>query len=163
MILWRVLLIFLLSTLFPALVAAGPFVSDNVVIKTYVVSGDSLKQLKNQMRQNGPDGYWGYTRYNWTWSSGCNMRFEATITLPKLSVRSRLDANELAEWDRMVAALKSHEMGHVEIGRSWAAAIKAGGCSNAAVARADRAWQDKDVAYDRRTDHGKRNGVVLGR
>ncbi len=139
----------------------GPFVSAELVMTTYQVSGDSLQDLERQMQRRGPQGYWGLTRTSWNWDARCNMTFRARVTMPKLVGRERLDVAELAEWDRMVDALWTHEMGHVEIGKAWAAAIKAAGCRG--VDAIDRAWRNRDAEYDRETDRGQRDGVYLRR
>ena len=139
--------------------AQGLFASDKVVEKTYIVTGESIAQLKASMSRRGPNGYWGYTRYNYRWDGRCNMRFEATVTMPKLKSRDMLSADDLAKWDRMRAALLEHEMGHVEIGRAWAGAIKKAKCRSADVKRIDAEFKGKDADFDRRTQHGRTTGV----
>lgn len=137
----------------------GPFVEAEIITVTYDVAGDDLADLERQMRFRGPQGYWAYAKTNWNWDAQCNMTFTARITMPELVQRHRLDAAEQAEWDRMIAALWAHEMGHVEIGKAWAAEIKAAGCRD--VEAIDRKWRDEDADYDRRTDHGQLEGVYL--
>ena len=137
----------------------GPLVSGEVTTITYNVSGDDLAEIERQMNWQGPRGHWAYTRTRWHWDDDCNVTFSARITLPKLVSRHRLDADELAEWDRMIAVLKAHEMNHVKIGQGWAGAIKAANCQN--IAAIDRESRGKDSAYDRRTGHGRTEGVYL--
>jgi len=149
--------------LMPSAANANPFVSDKVTIKTYVVDGTDLLQLRQQMKKKGPKGFWAFTKTNWKWDRHCNIKFWATITMPKLKNRSKLKPLVLAEWDRMLGVLHAHEQTHVDIGRGWAAAIKAADCDKAAVERINKEWRGKDAAYDRATQHGKLEGVTLGR
>ncbi len=137
----------------------GPFVKAEIVTVTYDIVGDDLADLERQMEWKGPGGYWAYARTNWEWDAQCNMTFRARVTMPKLVSRHRLDQAELAEWDRMFAALEAHEMGHIEIGKAWASAIKAAGCRDSD--RIDAQWRDEDGEYDRRTNHGRLEGVYL--
>ncbi|MDJ0629245.1 MAG: DUF922 domain-containing protein [Rhodobacter sp.] len=140
---------------------AGPFVAGQVTTRTYDVSGPDLATVERQMNRQGPFGHWAYARTSWDWDDACNVTFKARITLPKLVNRHRLDAAELAEWDRMIAVLTEHEMNHVRIGQGWATAIKRAGCDPAAIKRINREWRGKDGAYDRRTGHGRTEGVYL--
>ena len=146
----------------PIIANSGPFKSDKVTIQTYAVGAPSLPELRTQMRRLGPNGYWAYTKTNWRWDGQCNMTFTATITMPELTDRFLLDAAELAEWDRMIAALRAHEDQHVEIGRGWAAAIKATGCDASKLDAINAKWRAREQAFDRDTDHGATLGVTLG-
>jgi len=153
-------LLIALVILWPSMtLPAGLFASDTVVEKTYLVTGKSIPQLKASMKRRGPNGYLGYARYNYRWDGRCNMRFEATVTMPRLKSRDTLSADDLAKWDRMRAALLAHEMEHVAIGRAWAGAIKKANCRSKAVKRIDAEFKGKDAELDRRTQHGRLTGV----
>ena len=148
----------LLSTAAPA-AAKDPYVSNKIIKETYTVTSSTLTGLIDEMRQKGPNGYWGYAKTNWRWSSSCQMRFWATITMPKHKNLNRLSAQDRKIWQDMLDALWEHEMGHVEIGRAWAAEIKRANCKNVDAINAKH--RGNDAAFDRRTKHGKLQGVTL--
>jgi len=155
----RIFLVLMIA-LWPTLAtAAGLFVSDTVTKKTYTVSGKTISEIKAEMKRKGPKGYWAFAKTDWKWDGRCKMRYKAVITFPKLRNRNALSVSDLARWDKMTAALWDHEMQHVVIGRNWAAAIKKANCDKAAVNRINKRHKGNDAAFDRRTDHGRREGV----
>lgn len=151
-----------LCLIWPTLVLAQPqLASDEVTVVNYDVTGKTLRELQQDMKARGPQGFWAYTKTNWNWDGQCNMMYKATITMPNLASRDNLNAADLVIWDRMVGNLHSHEMEHVEIGRRWATEIKQANCDPASVAQIDARNKGSDAELDRRTDHGRLSGVHL--
>lgn len=137
--------------------AAKPKVS--VVNKTYAVSGTTAKELRDEMNRKGPDGFWAYTRWDIRWTGSCRVTVKVTYTLPKHRKPSAMPANVRKSWQSMRAALVAHEKLHGAHGVSAAKEIAAAGCKdgNAIIKKYNKA----DQALDRRTKHGKTQGVVL--
>ena len=100
---WAV--IALLASATPAV--AGPSVSESLT--HYAISGNNLSDLRQEMAQNGPKGFWGYTRWWINWSGSCKVNLEIRITLPKLSASAALTPSEERIWNTMVDALYRHE------------------------------------------------------
>jgi predicted secreted Zn-dependent protease len=110
----------------------------------------------------------------WSWPrtrrGGCDLaaatiRYKATVRMPQLAATARLTAAERADWDRYVAALARHEAGHVRYTYRHRgdilAAIRRATCRTAdAAALAALAGLDADqIAYDRETAHGTKDGA----
>jgi len=110
----------------------------------------------------------------WSWPrtrrGGCDLaaatiRYKATVRMPQLAATARLTATERADWDRYVAALARHEAGHVRYTYrhrgNILAAIRGATCRTAdAAARAALAGLDAyQIAYDRETAHGTKDGA----
>lgn len=154
---------------------------------TYIVRGSSAADLIAQMKTYGPNGYWAWTQanYNWTYTfqrSGGRCRIESatvteriTVTMPEWQNRSG-GKNCLRErWDRMLAKLTEHEMGHVSRWSGTRERIRAtlvampanpscealGKAANAAGSAEIGKTQTTQEAYDRQTNHGLATGVAL--
>ncbi len=126
----------------------------------YTVSGDSLQALMDDMAANGPQGFWALTQWYVTWSADCELRVDSTITMPELSDDADLYEEEYAEWDRMIAALEEHELGHVANGVGFAQDVLDQGC-DVDVDSALAPWTQADIDYDAETQHGVLNGATL--
>ncbi len=113
---------------------------------------------------------------NWSWPATaggrCDLarariRFRARVLLPRLVEEARVPAPVLARWRSYIAALETHEAGHIRFAyqRSGAvlAALRSSSCARAnddaaaAVATINR----HDVDYDRATHHGATEGATF--
>ncbi|MEM9716211.1 MAG: DUF922 domain-containing protein [Pseudomonadota bacterium] len=144
------------------LMLAGPALADPKVsetIKHYTIKGDTAVGLKAQMAQKGPDGFWGYSNWWVSWDGLCNVKVDITITMPKLAKNSGAPDALKEEFDRMYGVLLAHERQHGQHGIEAAKEVMAANCENTDPIFAK--WQKADRDYDRRTKHGKTEGVVL--
>ncbi len=150
-------------------------------------SGGSLRQALNDKSPIRFDGkvFHGYTKWHIEWylrwwqeSDGrCRIsdnktRLFAEITLPSLTTR---DKQAKAEFNRYLNALRTHELGHVEIGRDYAEQIdqailslpEMASCSalEAAANRLGRQLIEQAIRaekeMDRITAYGSTQGALL--
>lgn len=77
--------------------------------------------------------------------------------MPKLAKRNTIAPDLLAKWDQMIVLLKRHEENHGAHGIAAAKELVAKGC-NGGNAIVDK-WVKEDKAYDRRTAHGRKEGI----
>ena len=133
----------------------------DVTYDSYVITGETLDDLKSAMTADGPNGYWAYTVWQVDWTGDCALTVTATITLPELDDTADLDDADIAEFDRMVAALEAHELGHVDFGIGFAEEVRDAGCDvDAAAVQAP--YIEAEKQYDVDTEHGYTQGVYLG-
>lgn len=154
-----------------------------VTLERYAVSGTTADAVRRSMNARRPvdpnDGTrvdaGTRLRIDWRWKgdgrgqcdlSTLQVSFSARVTMPQLADR-RAPAALRIKWTRFVDSLAQHEGTHVR--HAWervpiiAAAIRNGPCAganargDAALARV-LAW-DRD--YDRRTNHGEREGIAF--
>ncbi|MCY4335791.1 MAG: DUF922 domain-containing protein [Litoreibacter sp.] len=95
-------------------------ITEDVVYHSYKVGCRNLTDVLIGMRQDGPHGYWGYTRARtFKKKASCHMRLLAEITLPELSetAQNKFSRVERLEFLRMYTALHSHELRHVDTSR----------------------------------------------
>lgn len=150
-----VLVILTLGAAAPA--AAAPMMQENLT--HYSVSGRNLGELRREMAQNGPNGFWGYTRWHVEWSASCEVRLRIDITMPRLARPERLSQGDLRIWQRMETALMTHERQHAAHGVAAAREIHDANCRNAQAII--QKWAQQDRVLDRRTQHGRTEGVRL--
>lgn len=154
-----------------------------VTLERYPVAGATASAVRRALNRSRPtdpnDGarvdaltHW---RVDWRWNGdgrgGCDLStlrltFSARVTMPQLA-DPRAPGPLRAKWAAFERALAQHEATHVR--HAWeqvptvASAIRNGPCTgandrgDAALARV-LAW-DRD--YDRRTNHGEREGIVF--
>lgn len=125
----------------------------------YDISGSSGRELKEAMHARGPHGYWAYTQWHVSWSSHCNIKLKITYTYPRWVDRDEAPAYLVRSWNRMMANLVAHEEGHGDHGIQAAKEISENDCRNAKGIT--RNWAAEDKRYDKRTNHGAREGVRL--
>lgn len=154
----------------------------------YPVSGATLQEVRAAMRAHGPRDESGDRRFataewrvHWSWKPAATggidpesveLRCTATIRMPELAWPKVLDGLEEARWAEYRQRLLQHEMNHVrhaerlapEIrGRIQAWARHAGSVSAEraqSIARGVvREMRALDRAYDRRTRHGRTEGL----
>lgn len=150
-------------------------------ITYYDVSGDNVTALRAQLDRLSPaDGsgarYDAYTTWHIAWSwpvtadGTCRLRAATvsvgiTLRLPRWLPPAGAPAWLVHDWQRYVAALQTHEQGHLDLversAPSVLAAIQGASCATAgAAAHAVSARiQQLNDAYDAATDHGATQGA----
>jgi predicted secreted Zn-dependent protease len=141
---------------------------------TYVVTGTTFDALSRQMSARGE---WAAFTGGLTVDprgtpvTRVTVSCRPTITMPEWRERSDASRPMQAEWDRMIAALERHEMGHDAILRQVANGFR--DAVNAADPPPDRRalrrmaralLRDhiaRQRAYDRSTNQGANDGVRL--
>jgi len=129
----------------------------------------------------------GYTRWHVSWTydasaqqDGCvidkvDTEVSGTITLPEWTDASTADGALRARWLRYSQVLREHEEGHFRFAQAAAADIRRqlGGFSSGQDCKAMykeanrlaqqilREHQQRERAYDRETQHGRTQGLVL--
>jgi predicted secreted Zn-dependent protease len=152
----------------------------------YDVSGTDAQSLRASLNAAGPrDGHdhlhvdalstW---RISWYWPtaadgscdlSQADVRFAATVLLPRLVGGHALNPILGRQWQEYLAALTLHEAGHVrhayEHSSDVASAIRSSTCqdANSAAKAVIRDLVQFDIAYDASTKHGATQGAVFPR
>ncbi len=164
--------------------------ADEAEIDYYDVSGNSAKELRDQMRQKGPFGkdgkrYDARTDWHVSWNyryqpfpEGCRFTelqttFTVTIILPNWSSVGA-SAALVRKWERYMSALRLHEDGHQSNGVKAAEEIQAlqslrssAGCPalmKEFQSKADSIfdkYRAADDAYDASTGHGRSQGATF--
>lgn len=144
-------------TLGATMVEAKPKVS--VVEKTYAVDATTASALVKQMGQRGPNGFWAYTDWYVNWTGSCDLSVKITYTMPKHKNEAKLDPALRENWKTFLAALRKHEEKHGAHGIQAAQEIEQTKCANGDAVI--KKWSNQGKLLDKRTDHGKKEGVVL--
>jgi predicted secreted Zn-dependent protease len=146
------------------------------VVRTYPRHSSGLETVFHALERRG---WWGRYKPNehMTYVKNGRGRVETIvvaaapeITLPAWSKPARVPAAARRAWNRMVAALLEHERQHhrffVRAAREWKSKLEANG--DLTEQAAHREWEglcrrSKRLQddYDRRTKHGRTEGVVL--
>jgi len=154
----------------------------NVDIQYYDVSGNSLFEIRralNRVRPRDPNDGLGVDALagwyiEWRWPSGADgscdlsraeIRFSATIRMPRLVETPQTPPAVRMRWRTYVAALERHEATHVR--HAWENrqivldALRASSCANAVRdgQAAIRRLGQHDRDYDQRTRHGLTEGA----
>lgn len=127
--------------------------------KFYTVSATSPAALRREMARKGPKGFWGYTRWNIRWSASCQVEVHVTYSLPQHINLQSLSPEVRTKFKRMLANLQAHEKLHGQNGINAAREIDRANCRGAQSII--RKYNRADVALDKRSKHGARDGVVL--
>jgi predicted secreted Zn-dependent protease len=150
-------------------------------------TAQDLRREMNTKGPQGTGGrrFDGYTRWYVSWryqykrtDGGCAIasvatNVKSTITLPQWRNEDRADSATRAQWSRYLSALDLHEQGHRrhgvdaahEIDAAIAAMPPAGSCdalganANALGMRILQKYQQRDLDYDRDTNHGATQGA----
>ncbi|MEO1719951.1 MAG: DUF922 domain-containing protein [Pseudomonadota bacterium] len=134
--------------------------SIKISTRTYPIRGSSVGELKRQMASRGPNGYWGFARWVVRWSATCRVTLTVRYILPRWVNQSGASPALRRRWRRMLTALRRHEHQHGRHGIAAAKELSRTRCRNnphGIVAR----WSAADRAFDRRTIHGRTQGVRL--
>ncbi|HEU0221346.1 MAG TPA: DUF922 domain-containing protein [Paracoccaceae bacterium] len=143
--------------------------------KSYTVSGKSIREVFDALQKHG---WWGRYRSNEGMSySGKSSTVDTikvsaspVIFMPSWTGYSKASKAEQQSWDKMYKALKKHEENHHEIFLSsaddWKKEMEKNGNlsekdTKAAWSDFTKATQKKQDAYDTKTDHGQKEGVIL--
>ena len=163
--------------------ATGPLAGiPNLDVQYYEVSGRSVAEIRasiNRQRPRDPNDGQAVDAVNrwyisWRWPGdgrgGCDLartelRFTATLRMPRLVNRAQTPRAVLARWNAYMVALARHEAGHLR--HAWQnmgqvlRAIRASTCgrANEAGRAAVRILARWDVDYDRQTRHGFTQGA----
>jgi predicted secreted Zn-dependent protease len=159
-----------------------------VIEQPYDVHGltraEIMRSLNEEARTFVGRGFRGYHQWNIRWQfryapslRGCDItssavNLESVTTLPRWVDRNRADSALVAEWDRYIGALRSHENGHRDIGYRAAAEIQrtlrrfsAGSCASISP-QANHVARDilerhkrENSEYDEETRHGATEGA----
>lgn len=156
----------------------------NITFTYYDVSGSTVTGLRTSIDKGRPAdpkngdrfdalSHW---RVQWAWMSdgktrcdlsAATLSFSATVLMPRLAAPGTLSPELRARWDHYIAALETHEAGHVRHAYDHhgevLTAIKGATCET--VAKAAQAAIDKidqyNTEYDRQTRHGETQGAVF--
>lgn len=132
----------------------------DVTYETYELSADTLRDLWAEIEAEGPSGFAAWTTWYVNWTAECDLSVTATIILPELAPDAFLSDVEALEFERMVNALRSHELGHVQMGVGFAEDVQAAGCQGDTDA-IHAEWLAAERAYDEDTNHGQTQGAWL--
>ncbi len=142
--------------------------------RTYGVSSAGFEELVREMSGAGCWGRFTFTARHRPQGDPIE-RIDVTVTLgiqlPRWTRYGAADDAHKQEWDRMLEALSRHEDEHLRIftetAESFAATVPniSTPMDRAGVTRLMREFQDEAQramdSFDRRTDHGQRDGVEL--
>lgn len=151
--------ILLIGTVF---CVAGPAQAEITVREAviyYDVEATTLSGIRSQMQKRGPRGFWAYARWNVQASRDCDVILNVTYTLPRHTKLEALSQSDRDKWLAMTKVLEQHERNHGDHGLSAAKEIKAANCKGRW--KIIRKWAKQDKVYDKETDHGRKEGVVL--
>lgn len=154
----------------------------NLEVTYYDVAGNSAGAIRKAIdaaRPRDPNDGTGVDavarwQIGWRWPRAANgacdlaqaeLRFSATILLPRLAEPHRVSKAVMARWDSYMAALKKHEATHIRT--AWMNsgrvldAIRASDCAGASDAgqAAIAALGQFDRQYDQATKHGRTEGA----
>jgi len=156
----------------------------NLTFRTYTVTGTDAPSVRRSLDAGRPtDPHGGAPvdagtdwAIHWRWPArrhgGCDLSrarvtFRATVTLPRLAEGATLPPPLAEAWTRYMAALETHEAGHVRYAYEHRgdvlAAIRGATCRTAEK-RAEAALAAitaHDLAYDRDTQHGLTQGALF--
>lgn len=144
-------------------------------IRSFGVKGSTIPEVFEALNRNG---FWGRYRSqekaDWSGRDGVNDRVKLGgapfILLPDWRNYGKATKAEKKSWDQMMKALTKHENNHHDIFTDYAAEWKkemerGEDLDDAAMQSAWDAFreelQKRQDAYDKRTNHGEKEGVVL--
>jgi len=138
--------------------------------RPYSVNGHHLEHQIVLLSSHAHEhhGEWGRYEANPV-HNGTAVTLTPTIDLPQWGGRDweRASPAAQAEWQRMVRALRTHELGHHAIARAWAARAQRA-LAGAPASQREQVWTDQldelqrqQDAFDERTHNGADDGVTL--
>lgn len=151
------LILLAVSWFFGTAALAAPKVTESV--QTYSVDAKTAFWLKIQMRNRGPKKYWALTRWDIRWTSKCQVTVDVTYTMPEHENPKRMSPELRQRFDDMLARLWAHERQHGQNGINAAREIARTGCRS--PEKIIRKYHHMDQDYDKRTNHGKLEGITL--
>ena len=165
----------------------GGTASGSINRSYYTVSGASRSELRNSLNANGPNGYWGYTRWRVSYrstpvttsdgscaNSSATTTYTCEITLPKWNQPVDATNDAIGAWNSMISALAQHENNHCNFAialaqdsRNGILSLKTSSCetmSSAVAAEWNKHYQNAvatEKNYDATTNHGLSEGATL--
>jgi predicted secreted Zn-dependent protease len=146
------------------------FIGPEQVSRT--VDGDTLAGVAQVVSQDDEVGKaeW-FPRYEYELNgsalSSVTVTVATRITMPEWSGYGSASQAEKDEWDRFLAALQSHEQGHIDLVSQHLSNIDermTGQSLNGAISTWKEALGDLALAsdaYDRESDHGRNQGTII--
>lgn len=157
----------------------------NIQVNRYPIVGSTAAALRQQMNQLGPGDFDGYTQWYVRWNYrfqttayGCRLtqpqvNTDVTITLPVWQPPPIASPQLVQRWQRYLTALEAHENNHKRHGLSAGNEILARlrtlpasrtcqqleTIANNSAHAIIRKYNQADLAYDRRTNHGVFEGA----
>jgi len=170
----------------------GITLTQRIEYKTYAVSGCNTEDIASSLRRSTTQSSAGRyevgvtsstTRYSYKYEEqagscrlkGASITADITVMLPELPNMQGISADTMSRWQAFMAALRTHEQGHVDIILKSAATIKstfesqtqALPCSQLETTLKGSVQRETDVAnaanesYDASTNHGVNQGVAF--
>lgn len=136
---------------------AGPLISERV--ETYPINATTIDGLIRQMRAEEPKGYWAQTRWFVRWSGGCAVEVDVIYRMPEHENPTAMPPDVRQKFETMWDRLMDHERQHGQHGIRAGQEIHLAKCAGAHDII--KKYNQADLDYDRRTDHGSSEGVVL--
>jgi predicted secreted Zn-dependent protease len=165
-------------------------VSEQIEYEYYTVNAAPNRTLLSDINEASPiheygHTFHGHTHWNVSWhfwwhetpGGACRITEVKTEATAKIQLPRLVNANtqQQAQFDKYIAALRVHELGHADNGKQAANEIDRGimalpempSCTtlsttaNALGRRILREHNDQDLQYDAATGHGKTQGAVL--
>ncbi|MCB1366540.1 MAG: DUF922 domain-containing protein [Rhodobacteraceae bacterium] len=130
-----------------------------VITETFTVDATTLPGLLMQLQQKGPKGFWAYTDWYVSWTGSCETSARITYTLPRHKNIYALNLVLRRKWLAMIKALEAHEHKHGQNAINAAEEIEKTNCADGYAVI--KKWNKADVDLDKRTRHGKLEGVGL--
>jgi predicted secreted Zn-dependent protease len=160
-------------------------------LRRYAVVGTTAAEVRAALDAYGPSGpaerFDGLTEWSLTWvfrytrpGAYCDLvsaivDLQVTVIVPELGTPEEPDEAVLTRWEAYVAALESHELGHVvrqgamarDLAQAFEDAEPGPDCSELGArlkALGDayvEAMREADVAYDLESGHGRSQGAVF--
>ncbi len=157
----------------------------------YDISGTNITAIHESLQRNGPlaksgKRFHASTHWNISWSyrwiesnqqcrlNKTDISVQVDMLLPRLKNRDSLDEKVRTKWDQYIAALTAHEQQHQAFGQEAANEIErlllntpAMNCFRMEKHLNERAqeilakYKNLEEQFDRDTEHGAKDGVVL--
>ena len=170
----------------------GIALTQRIEYKTYAVSGCTADEIASSLRRTTTQSSAGRyevgvtsstTRYSYKYEEqggscrlkGASIAADITVMLPELPNMQGISSDTMSRWQAFMAALRTHEQGHVDIILKSAGVIKstfesqtqAFPCSQLEATLKGSVQRETDVAnaaneaYDASTNHGVNQGVAF--
>jgi predicted secreted Zn-dependent protease len=166
----------------PVTGSLDPVKVPNASMSYYEFSGTTKVEMRAQMKSSRPAilnkdrGYdsWTHWQSHWTWPgygrdacdlSKAKVTLDVEVIFPRWTASDRASPQLVTNWIHYTEALALHESGHVRLAteseQSIRAAIQNATCltANEAAKSALAQLKEKNIEYDRVTDHGRTQGA----
>jgi predicted secreted Zn-dependent protease len=141
---------------------------------TYEVHGSTLAEVGQHIEhmQEAAQTHWHASYHVTQWGEGntivaAQVDVQITVSMPHWAGANARPQAEQDEWNRFLAALRTHEQGHVDLANQYlqhADTLLQGYDEHAAA----KQWQDNltalqqaSDAYDAGNDHGRNTGTTI--